>query len=150
MAVLTRTTLALALFLLLGVATNLQAAPIEGRWITIDDDDGSEKSIVLLQVTDEGLLEGKIESLLQPESRGKVCKKCPGEFNNQPLEGLTFMWGLSQQAPSEWAEGKILDPKSGKVYKAKASLSEDQATLTVRGFIGFSLFGRSQTWRRAD
>ncbi len=126
------------------------AAPIEGRWVTIDDNDGSKKSIVVLQVTSEGVLQGTIESLLQPESRGKLCKKCPGDFKDKPLEGMTFMWGLNQESPGEWSEGKILDPKSGKVYKAKASLSEDNKTLTVRGFIGISLFGRSQTWLRAD
>ncbi|WP_020207578.1 DUF2147 domain-containing protein [Gilvimarinus chinensis] len=135
---------------LLSWSNQLHAAPIEGRWVTIDDSDGSKKSIVVLLVNDQGQLEGKIESLLQPESRGKVCKKCPGEFNNKPIEGMTFMWGLNQEGPGEWSEGKILDPKSGKVYKAKASLAEDNNTLTVRGFIGISLFGRSQTWLRAD
>ncbi len=46
-----------------------------------------------------------------------------------------------------WEEGTILDPKSGKVYDCTISF-EDPNTLNVRGYLGFSLFGRTQTWRR--
>ena len=119
--------------------------PVEGRWITIDDKDGSKKSVVELSVNGQGELEGVIRTLLRESAKGSLCSKCPGELNNQPLEGLRFMWGLTQKTAGEWHEGEILDPKSGKVYKARLQL-DDEGTLTVRGFIGFSLFGRSQTW----
>jgi len=46
-----------------------------------------------------------------------------------------------------WEEGTILDPKSGKVYDCSLSL-EDENTLKVRGYLGFSILGRTQTWRR--
>ncbi|MDO3381390.1 DUF2147 domain-containing protein [Gilvimarinus algae] len=127
-----------------------KAAPVEGQWMTVDDKDGTKKSIVELRVTEEGSLEGRILTLLQEKSKGKTCEKCPGEFRDKPLEGLRFMWGLTQEETGQWTEGQILDPKSGKVYKAKVSLSDDGQTLTVRGFIGFSLFGRSQVWQRHD
>jgi uncharacterized protein (DUF2147 family) len=124
------------------------AAEVEGRWITIDDRDGSRKSIVAVQTSASGELTGTIEQLLREEAKGTLCKKCPDGFKNKPLKGLTFMWGLSRKADGEWTGGSILDPKSGKVYKAKLELNEGGNSLTVRGYIGFSLFGRSQTWER--
>lgn len=56
-------------------------------------------------------------------------------------------WGLKKQG-EVWAGGEILDPKNGKIYRAKMSLSEDGNSLNVRGFIGVSLIGRTQTWHR--
>jgi uncharacterized protein (DUF2147 family) len=47
-----------------------------------------------------------------------------------------------------WDGGKILDPKTGKVYKVKLQTEDNGAKLTVRGYIGFSLLGRSQVWER--
>lgn len=135
--------------LLFCLSVGAGAAPIEGQWITIDDKDDSRKSMVRLEVKDDQLT-GTITQLLQPESQAKRCKKCPGDFNDKPIEGLQFMWGLTQDEPGQWSGGSILDPKSGKIYKAKAELAEDGNSLTVRGFIGISLFGRSQTWIRAE
>lgn len=141
----------LHLFLLLLTALSSafsHAAPVEGNWITIDDRDGSRKSIVQLEVDNSGELSGTITELLRKEAKGSLCEKCPDDFKDQPLKGLTFMWGLTREAEGEWAGGSILDPKTGKIYKAKLELNEGGNSLTVRGFIGISLFGRSQTWER--
>ncbi|MDO3386599.1 DUF2147 domain-containing protein [Gilvimarinus sp. SDUM040013] len=135
-------------FVSAGLAAPLSAAPIEGTWVTIDDKDRSRKSLVELVVTEEGELRGTITKLLQEKNQGLTCEKCPGDFKDKPVEGLTFMWSLEKASEGEWRDGKILDPKTGKVYKARASLSEDKQELTVRGFVGFSLFGRSQVWVR--
>ncbi|WP_049723202.1 DUF2147 domain-containing protein [Gilvimarinus polysaccharolyticus] len=125
-----------------------QATEVEGRWITIDDRDGSRKSIVTLNINETGELSGTITELLREAAKGSLCDKCPDDFKNKPLEGLTFMWGLTREATGEWTGGHILDPKSGKIYKAKLELNESGNSLSVRGFIGFSLFGRSQEWQR--
>ncbi|MBU2884782.1 DUF2147 domain-containing protein [Gilvimarinus agarilyticus] len=130
------------------LAAPLLAATIEGTWITIDDADGSQKSLIELTLTPEKELTGTITQLLQEKNQGLVCEKCPDKFKDQPVEGLTIMWGLKQTDKGEWRNGKILDPKTGKVYKARAELSENGTELTVRGYIGFSLFGRSQIWQR--
>ncbi|WP_041521810.1 DUF2147 domain-containing protein [Gilvimarinus agarilyticus] len=146
-----RQLLHLRLFLLCLTAlssTFSHAAAVEGSWITIDDRDGSRKSIVQLEVDNAGELSGTITELLREEAKGSRCEKCPDDFKDQPLKGLTFMWGLTREAEGEWAGGSILDPKTGKVYKAKLELNEGGNSLTVRGFIGISLFGRSQTWER--
>jgi uncharacterized protein (DUF2147 family) len=49
---------------------------------------------------------------------------------------------------SAWSGGEILDPETGKTYRAKMKLSDGGDKLIVRGYIGISLFGRSQTWIR--
>ncbi len=48
----------------------------------------------------------------------------------------------------KYDDGKIVDPESGKVYSANMKVLEDGKKLEVRGYIGFSLIGRSQTWER--
>lgn len=132
----------------LTIAARLQAAPIEGTWVTIDDKDGSQKSLIELKINAQNELTGTITRLLQEKNQGLICEKCPGTFKDKPVEGLTIMWGLRPAGEGQWREGKILDPKSGKIYKARVELSDDGQELNVRGFVGFSLFGRSQTWQR--
>ncbi len=118
-----------------------------GTWKTIDDVTGKPKSIV--QITDDhGELKATVLQVLQSdEGPHPLCKACDGERKNQPVEGMNIMWGVSKDG-DVWDGGKILDPKTGKVYKVKLQTEDDGAKLTVRGYIGFSLLGRSQVWER--
>jgi uncharacterized protein (DUF2147 family) len=59
-----------------------------------------------------------------------------------------FIEGMKQSG-LDYDGGTILDPETGKVYSANMHLSADGNQLTVRGYLGLSLFGRSQTWVRA-
>ena len=127
---------------------SLCADPAEGRWVTIDDEDGSKASVVEIQINDKGLLEGTIVELLRPDDKGKTCEKCPDDFQDQPIEGLTFMWDLEHEGEGEWRSGQILDPKSGSIYKSKLDVAKDGQSLEVRGYIGVSWLGRSQQWWR--
>lgn len=145
---------AMAASLLLAAGTALAAndSPV-GNWKTIDDETGQAKSIV--QITDNnGDLQAHVVKLLNrsPEDIARdgevaLCKKCDGERKNKPVEGLNIMWGVHKDDDA-WDGGKILDPKTGKVYKVKLSMRDGGQKLSVRGFIGFSLFGRSQVWER--
>jgi uncharacterized protein (DUF2147 family) len=118
-----------------------------GTWKTIDDATGQAKAIV--QITQSnGELQGKvIEVLKSDDGPHPVCSKCEGERKDQPIEGMTILWGLTRDGDS-WSGGKILDPHSGKVYKAKMTLTDNGMKLQVRGYIGFSLLGRTQVWQR--
>ena len=69
-------------------------------------------------------------------------------FKNKKVKGLTIMWGLRQTSVREWRYGKILDPKSGNIYSCEIHVAANGKTLEIRGYIGFSLFGRTQTWIR--
>lgn len=121
-----------------------------GHWKTIDDKTNKEKSLVEIY-EDNGELKGKIIKLLHPDANDPdpKCHECPGEFKNKPIVGLVFLWGLKKNG-NEYTDGHILDPKNGKIYKAKVSLNDDGKKLNVRGFIGFSLLGRTQVWLRTE
>ena len=62
---------------------------------------------------------------------------------------MQIVWGMHPDG-DEWGGGAILDPDNGKIYKARMRLTDNGRTLIVRGFIGIPLFGRSQTWSRAE
>ena len=77
---------------------------------------------------------------------GKVCEKCSGKDKNQPIEGLIIVKGLTQDN-GVWTDGDIMDPANGKSYDCTIKLDDDN-TLNVRGFLGFSFLGRTQVWKR--
>jgi uncharacterized protein (DUF2147 family) len=133
---------------LFAVAAMVSAATPVGVWRTIDDKTGKERSIVRISEVN-GELQGVVEKLfdLPGDDPKHLCDKCKGERKDQPIQGMTILWGLKQNG-DEWSGGEILDPKNGKIYRCKMKPSEDGKQLNVRGFIGVSLLGRSQTWHR--
>jgi uncharacterized protein (DUF2147 family) len=62
------------------------------------------------------------------------------------LVGMNMLWGFNFKN-NEWVDGYIYDPDSGDTYKCKMWLSNDDQ-IKVKGFIGISLLGRSETWTR--
>ena len=122
-----------------------QINTIEGTWITQDDETGRKKSEVLIY-KENGKLYGKITKLLLPEDEGKKCINCKGKNKNQQIEGMVIIKDLELEDDT-WEDGTILDPKSGKVYDCYIGF-QDSNTLKVRGFLGFSLLGRTQIWKR--
>jgi uncharacterized protein (DUF2147 family) len=119
-----------------------------GTWKQVDDETGKVKSII--QITDNnGELQGKVlQVLISEDGPHPVCKKCDGDKKDQPIEGMTILWGVHKDGDNVWDGGKILDPKSGTVYKVKLSMSNGGQKLDVHGYVGFSLLGRSQIWIR--
>jgi uncharacterized protein (DUF2147 family) len=50
-------------------------------------------------------------------------------------------------AGDDWVDGTVVDPENGKEYKGKIwAVSKD--ALKMRGFVGISLLGRTETWTR--
>lgn len=141
----------LGLFLFNQLAFAMPIPHIEGYWKTIDDKSHKPRSIVHI-FEDQGKYKGKIiVTYLEPgEHYTDVCKACSGKLKNQRILGMIFMTGLEQEGPASWGGGHIIDPKNGHRYRCKATLSDDGKSLNVRGYLGISLFGRSQTWLRVD
>ncbi len=118
---------------------------IFGKWITIDDETGNKKGIVEI-FEENGKVYGKIIEILEPEHRKRKCSKCEGVNKDKPILGLTIIKGLTKKGDT-YDGGEITDPKNGKSYRCKITL-HGKDKLIVRGYIGISLFGRSQTWIR--
>ncbi len=133
-------------------ATVSTSDTIEGNWRTIDDKTGFAKAIVRIQKVSNNTYEGTITRIIpRPDYVPKVyCQNCPKPFTDKPILGLHVIWGLRDDPdrPRQYKSGRVLDPLSGHIYNAKARLSGDNRRLLMRGFIGFSALGRTQTWIR--
>ncbi|MFZ2431123.1 MAG: DUF2147 domain-containing protein [Lutibacter sp.] len=131
------------LILILLFSINSQSQSIIGKWKTIDDETGKERSIVEIYKVD-GKIYVKIVKLLEKREENKVCENCKGANKNKPLKGMIIINGLTKDG-DEWNGAKILDPKTGKEYKCYITLEEPNK-LKVRGYLGFALLGRTQYW----
>ena len=69
---------------------------------------------------------------------------CPGSRANKSVLNMTIMWGFKKTGDNQW-EGKILDPEDGSIYNC--IVRREGSLLKVRGYIGISLVGRTQTWK---
>ena len=118
---------------------------IIGKWKTIDDLTGKEKGIVEIY-EHKGKIFGRIVEIFEHDKKHLKCEKCQGEDKNKPILGLNIIKGLIKNV-DVYEGGKIIDPKNGKSYNCKITL-DGKDKLIVRGYIGISLFGRSQTWIR--
>ena len=125
--------------------TTTYSQSVIGKWKTIDDETGQAKSIVEIYEAN-GKIYGKIIEIFDVARKAEVCKECSGADKNKPILGMIILRGLSKD-DDEYNGGKIIDPKNGKTYKCSIAL-ENKDKLKVRGYIGFSLIGRSQYWVR--
>ena len=116
-----------------------------GLWKTIDDKTGAARAIVRIYEQD-GRLFGKIEGSFKPGAEHRFCEVCTDERKGRPMLGLIIIRNM-KHTDDEYSGGDILDPDNGSVYHCKMHV-EGGTRLVVRGYIGFSLLGRNQTWQR--
>ncbi len=138
----------LILLAMCGAASAQGAASPVGLWRTIDDKTGKESGAVRI-FESGGALYGRIERITDPARAGLSCIKCSDDRKNKPLIGLDIMRGLKRDG-EVWDGGTILDPETGSSYKSSVRLDDGGQRLVVRGYLGVSLLGRSQTWIRAQ
>lgn len=118
---------------------------IVGIWLTA----GKEPAKIQIYKS-AGKYYGKIVWLKNATEKGKpkVDTNNPDKNKqNQPIIGLIILTGLKFDN-DEWVDGTIYDPESGKTYDCSLTL-RDKNILKVRGYVGISLFGRTETWTRA-
>lgn len=123
----------------------VNAQDVTGKWKTIDDETGKAKSIV--EIYKEGdKYYGKIVEMLTEENKDGICRTCKGKYENKNIIGLVILKDLVKD-DDEYDDGEITDPKTGKTYSCYIKL-ETPDKLKVRGYLGFSLLGRTQYWFR--
>ncbi len=121
------------------------ASPI-GRWRTVDDKTGKPSGIVRIY-EQNGALYGNIEQIFDSTRAGLNCAACTDDRKNNPLIGLNIIRG-SKHDGDVWDGGTLTDPETGSVYKSSARLDDGWRKLVLRGYLGISLLGRSQTRQR--
>lgn len=142
-----RAALAVAALCVVGSA-HAQMTPV-GSWHSIDDKTGEIKS--LIQITESnGVLNGRVDKLLRKDADQKaVCKDCTDDRKDKLILGMEIIRGAKKaEGKDVWEGGNIVDPDNGTVYKLRMTPIEDGKKLEVRGFVGFALLGRTQTWIR--
>jgi uncharacterized protein (DUF2147 family) len=145
------TTLVVALLVcsacVLPAAASARPASPVGLWQPLD---GAGRPLGLIRIFESnGLYYGRIEPSSTGEDRSARCTRCRDDRHDQPIIGLVLLRHLRPQN-GEYVGGDILDPDTGRIYGCTLRLTDGGRQLIMRGFLGISLLGRSQTWRRVD
>ncbi|MEO5572555.1 MAG: DUF2147 domain-containing protein [Bacteroidia bacterium] len=120
---------------------------LNGTWLV---EDGTAK-VKIEKVA--GKYSGKIVWLSEPNDKsGKPMldtKNPDKSLQSRPQSGLPLLKDFVYDEDNSWTDGTIYDPESGKTYSCKITLKNNQS-IEVRGYVGISLFGRTETWKRVE
>lgn len=137
--------LTLFVFLMtVGSANAVEPLNPYGYWLT-----ENERSVIKVEPCGKSLC-GYIHWII--DGGMQYDTKNPQEnLRGQPMCGLQIIQGLKPDANKEgsFSDGKIYKADDGDVYDASLTMKSN-SELTVRGYMGISLLGKSQTWKRVS
>ena len=115
-----------------------------GHWQIIKNNRATGAEVITS--LENGKLVGKIIKGDSDKDPNGLCTKCSGDLKNQKIVGMVFLRGFAPDGEG-WSGGTVVDPDNGKEYQGKIkAIGKDQ--LYLRGYVGISLFGRTETWKR--
>ena len=138
--------LTLAVLLICTRFTYAQKDRVEGFWLNQE----KEAKIEIYKARN-GKFYGKIVWLKEPNRDGKPKTDInnPKEsLRSQPIIGLLILKAFNKDGDKVYEDGTIYDPKNGKTYSCKITYESDN-TLSIRGYVGISMLGRTTTWTRS-
>jgi uncharacterized protein (DUF2147 family) len=123
-----------------------EAGP-EGRWLT----QGKSGVVEIYRCGDGALCGRLVWYRIKPNETDPLLidRHNPNPaLRDRSLCGLVIMWGMRPEGPDTWSDGSLYDPESGNTYSGKLTLNPDDGTLSLRGYLGISLPGRTEHWTR--
>ena len=134
----------LFLLAILTLSVTVNGQSILGKWVTYDDETNEKKGLILIYKKNQTFFAKIIKNY--DGEKDAICEECEGEKRNKPIIGLVIIENLKKNG-NVYEGGTILDPETGDVYSCYLELISANK-LKVRGYMGFSIFGRTQYWQR--
>ena len=143
-----RNIIILLFFQSFGIVFSQDADLLTGHWLN------SEKTVQIEVFKKGNIFYGRVAWMIEPnnpDGSPKLDIKNPNIKNRKRKKlGLVVMHNfIFNENNKKWTGGTIYDPTTGTTYKGYMWFESDTNTkLKMRGYAGFSIFGKTSEWTR--